>query len=59
MKTSSMLLCLTLLIAPAFSEKTKNCMVVSITGDTVVLQCAGTDTIEANDRVRLHIAGKE
>jgi hypothetical protein len=59
MKTSSLLLCLTLLIIPAVSAKIRNCMVVSITGDTVVLQCAGTGAIQTNDRVRLHISGKE
>ena len=59
MKTSSLVLCLTLLIIPAISAKSRNCTVVSITGDTVVLQCAGTGALQSNDRVRLHLPGKE
>ena len=54
-----LIVCLTLLIAPAFSAKPRSCLVVSTTGEKVVLQCAGQANLRTNDRVRLHAVPQE
>jgi hypothetical protein len=59
MKTFSLFLCLTLLITPVLSGNTRKCLVVSVDGDTVVLQCRGTASLQTNDRVRLEIPDQE
>ena len=53
MKPQGVLLCLTLLIAPTLTANTRTCTVISNTGNTVVLQCAGIDHLQANEQVRL------
>ena len=51
--------CLTLLITPTFSANPRSCLVVSTTGEKVVLQCEGQGNLRTNDRVRLHAVPQE
>lgn len=53
-----MLVCLTLLIAPALPATPRTCVVVSTTEETIILQCAGTSHLQVNDLVRLQAADK-
>lgn len=53
MKPQAVLLCLTLLIAPALNVKPRTCTVISNHEKTVTLHCAGLDHLQANMLVRL------
>lgn len=59
MKPFGLIICLTLLITPTFSAKPRSCLVVTTTGEKVVLQCARQANLRANDRVRLHPVPQE
>lgn len=59
MRPFGLIACLTLLITPTFSTKPRSCLVVSTTGEKVVLQCAGQANLRSNDRVRLHAVPQE
>lgn len=58
MKTLGTLMCLTLLIAPSLTAKPRICTVISTTNDTVTLQCAGGDNLQAKDLVQLQLVEK-
>ncbi len=53
MKPQAVLLCLTLLIAPALNAKPRTCTVISNHEQTVTLQCAGRDSLQPHAMVRL------
>lgn len=59
MRPFGLIICLTLLITPTFSAKPRSCLVVTSTGEKVVLQCAGQINLRTNDRVRLHAVPQE
>ncbi|MDD2466971.1 MAG: hypothetical protein PHI97_23495 [Desulfobulbus sp.] len=58
MKTLGLLVCLTLLIAPALTAIPRTCTVISTTEDTITLQCAGNGHTQVNDQVRLQTVNK-
>ncbi|WP_448874392.1 hypothetical protein [Desulfobulbus propionicus] len=58
MKYQGMLVCLTLLIAPALNTTPRTCMVISITEEIILLQCTGNSHLRVNDLVRLRAVNK-
>lgn len=59
MRPFGLIACLTLLITPTFSAKPRSCLVVTSTGEKVVLQCVGQANLRSNDRVRLRAVPQE
>lgn len=58
-EAASLMVVLTLLIAPESPARNRSCQVLSATGGKVILQCPEKQSLQVDDWVRLHAVRKK